>query len=333
MGKSFKRHVKDIGIISLIGIPWGYLICPECNGDFDLIIRSMIVSSFFWVLMWKGNELMSDLLDRHLEWLKMPTKRFIWGILGHTVCTVAIMVVIYLLFNFVIEFPISFSLIDYLFSIGITLAITLFIYSRKFLLAWKQLSIKDEKLQRENILSKYETLKNQVNPHFLFNSFNTLTTLIEDDPESAIEYIKELSNLYRYILETKEMEMVDIENEMRMVNSYIYLQKKRFGNALRLDCSLKNKKFKVPPLALQMLVENAVKHNIINKNNPLSIKITSNEGTLSVSNNLQKKDTVSDGPGNVGLKNLDSRYRFLSEKGISIRKTDGVFKVELPILT
>ena len=290
------------------------------------------VSSIFWVLMWKSNEMVSFTLNRSVEWLKAPVKRFIWGIVGHVLCTLIVISFMDFLLEYFYDVSINMALRDYMFSVAITLAITFVLYSRNFLMAWRELSVKDEKLQRENILSKYEALKNQVNPHFLFNSFNTLTSLIYEDADTAAEYVKELSNLYRYILETKEMETVPIDHEMKLVNSYIFLQKKRFGEALKLETSLMDPSVKVAPLGIQMLVENAIKHNIIDHKNPLTIQVGLKNEALFVINNLQRKDIVADGPGNIGLNNLKARYEYLAGKEIVITNKNGLFKVELPVL-
>jgi sensor histidine kinase YesM len=198
---------------------------------------------------------------------------------------------------------------------------------------WIKSIEKNEELKRENLQAKYEALKNQVNPHFLFNSLNTLSGVVEQKPELATGFIKKLSDIYRYVLEQNDKELVSIKEEMKFVEDYIYLSKMRFGTGLIFNSRLiKNQNFRVAPLGLQMLVENAIKHNIISDDKPLKIEIGIEEGFVIVKNNIQKKKTIVSTKEPLGLENLKKRYAYLSGLLIEIIKSDSAFIVKVPII-
>jgi hypothetical protein len=189
---------------------------------------------------------------------------------------------------------------------------------------WIKSIEKNEELKRENLLAKYEALKNQVNPHFLFNSLNTLSGVVEQKPEMATEFIKKLSDIYRYVLEQNDKELVSIHDELKFVEDYIFLSQMRFGKGLIFNSHImKDQNFHVAPLAIQMLVENAIKHNIILDDMPLKIEMESENGFVIVRNNLQKKKTIISGKEPLGLENLIKRYAYLSGEPVEVIESDG----------
>ena len=198
---------------------------------------------------------------------------------------------------------------------------------------WIKTIEKNEELKRENLQAKYEALKNQVNPHFLFNSLNTLTGVVEQKPELATNFIKRLSDIYRYVLEQNDKEIVSIHEEMKFVEDYIFLSKMRFGEGLIFNSHLtKNQNFQVAPLGIQMLVENAIKHNIISDDMPLKIEVENEDGCIIVKNNLQRKNTTISGTEPLGLANLKHRYAYLSGASVEVIESEGKFIVKLPII-
>jgi LytS/YehU family sensor histidine kinase len=198
---------------------------------------------------------------------------------------------------------------------------------------WIKSIEKNEELKRENLLAKYEALKNQVNPHFLFNSLNTLSGVVEQKPEMATEFIKKLSDIYRYVLEQNDKELVSIHDELKFVEDYIFLSQMRFGKGLIFNSHImKDQNFHVAPLAIQMLVENAIKHNIILDDMPLKIEMESENGFVIVRNNLQKKKTIISGKEPLGLENLIKRYAYLSGEPVEVIESDGKFIIKLPII-
>jgi two-component system LytT family sensor kinase len=213
----------------------------------------------------------------------------------------------------------------------ITIIITLGYYTADFFSEWKKLLIQEEEFKREALSLQFDALKNQVNPHFLFNSLNVLTSLVETDPPLAVRFIKQLSEVYRYVLEHKDKELIELDTELQFVNAYVYLQKIRFDNSLVVDISLENTAGRIIPLSLQMLVENAIKHNVISTDKPLHISILCNGDYLVVKNNLQKKTVIHE-TGSIGLKNIRERYAYFSKLPVIIEETNEMFTVKLPLI-
>jgi len=194
---------------------------------------------------------------------------------------------------------------------------------------------KMERLQQEKIQFRFEVLRNQVNPHFLFNSFNTLISTIEDDPKLAVEYVEQLSDFFRNIVNYRDKDIISLKEEIELLYTYYFLQKKRYGNNLQLvimisdDEKMKNS---IPPLSLQLLLENAIKHNAITKEDPLmvTIEIIGNE-YLSVINNINKRISKESGSG-MGLQNIINRYHLLTNKKVTVTDTKNHFTVSLPLI-
>lgn len=211
----------------------------------------------------------------------------------------------------------------------ITILITWIIYSISFFKNWRNLKLQEEKMKNKMLELEYEALKNQVNPHFLFNSLNVLTALVTDN-EDAVLFIKKLSDVYRYILEQKSNEIIDLKTELEFTDSYIYLHKIRFGENLIVNNNVYNTSGKIVPLSLQMVVENAIKHNIVSPDDPLTIEIFNKDDYLYVINNLQYK--INRNSSGIGLKNIKSRYKYLSKQTFEYKKTEKQFIVKIPII-
>jgi two-component system, LytTR family, sensor kinase len=215
----------------------------------------------------------------------------------------------------------------------ILIIITSIIYAKSFFSEWRIQVVQGEKLKQEAISLQYQIMQNQVNPHFLFNSLNTLGSLIDLDTQKAKEFTRELSMFYRELLYFKDKDLVPLMEELNFVKKYIYLQKIRFGDNFEVQFFLKEANcYEVIPMSIQMMVENAVKHNIISKENPLTIIIgQSDETEIFVENNLQLRENVS-GSNHIGLKNLNERYLFLTGKEMIITRDDHFFRVTIPLI-
>ena len=190
-----------------------------------------------------------------------------------------------------------------------------------------------EQLQRENIQSQLEGLKNQVNPHFLFNSLNTLIYLIPEDPDKAVNFVQKLSKVYRYILEIRDKKIISIGEELEFLNAYVFLLKERFGENININIDIPKEYAhrKIVPLSLQILFENSIKHNIISTHKPLMIDVFIEKEKLIVKNNLQKKNHVSSST-RVGLQNIKNRYQFFTDKEVDVIVTASSFLVALPLV-
>ncbi|MFY7971900.1 MAG: two-component regulator propeller domain-containing protein [Flavobacteriales bacterium] len=192
---------------------------------------------------------------------------------------------------------------------------------------------KKEAVQRELFQSQFETLRNQVNPHFLFNSFNTLITTIAKSKEEGIDYVEKLSDYFRIILQQRDKETISVREELDLVEYYFFLQKKRFGDNLQVDIDVSDLALNsiIPPMSIQILAENAIKHNIITKAKPLKIRIYSTDNEIVVENNLQEKTTKEVSTG-VGLNNIVNRYQILFNRSIKAVKKETIFEIRLPII-
>jgi ligand-binding sensor domain-containing protein len=190
---------------------------------------------------------------------------------------------------------------------------------------------REAQLKRERVESQFEALKSQINPHFLFNSFNTLITIIEENPKVAVEYVEHLSDFYRSIIVYRERDFISLQEEMELVNSFSFLLQKRYETGYRLISRLNGIEGKIMPLALQMLVENAVKHNVISASKPLTVEIFSeNDGYITVRNNIQKK--IKPEPStHFGLQSLINRYQLLGERPVIVEDNVAFFTVKVPI--
>jgi LytS/YehU family sensor histidine kinase len=197
---------------------------------------------------------------------------------------------------------------------------------------WIETSLEAQKLKYENVHAQLHVMQNQSQPHFLFNTLNTLTSLIEEDQKTAIEFVQQLSNFYRYLLQREEHHLVRLDEELHFVNSYIFLQKKRFGENLKIEIYVDEAcgKKKLPVFVLLILFENAVKHNIVSSEMPLCIKVFCERNYLVVQNNLQKKVSIPPSNG-YGLANIRNRYHILGENEIIIEETETFFKVKIPL--
>ncbi len=224
----------------------------------------------------------------------------------------------------------------FVFALGYVLVL----HYKKIFLKMRNVSLELEKnrsemleLQKEKISSQLEALKNQIDPHFLFNNFSTLASIIEEDQETAVAFVQDLSNIYRYVLQTKVKKVVVLEEELDFIESYRFLMSKRFGDNLRLTLKIPEqfKKWYIVPFSLQLLVENAIKHNIISIKKPLYIEVVADGESLTVKNNLQKK-TAGIKSANIGLINIQNSYRLIADKQVEIIQKNSEFIVRIPLL-
>lgn len=221
----------------------------------------------------------------------------------------------------------------YAINIFMVLSVILSIFGYHFFVQWKQEKITAAELEKEKALVQYDNLKNQLNPHFLFNALSSLNSLIFENPQLASDFLQQLSKVYRYVLENKEKNLVTLETEMNFVNHYVQLLKTRFDGSLNIkfDIDEQAREMKIVPVTLQVLFENAVKHNVTSKENPLSIDVRNENDFLLVRNNLQKKHVIEESNGQ-GLGNLKNLYRYLSDNEVVIEENEKSFTVKIPLL-
>ena len=279
-------------------------------------------------------------LDNHFNKEKFSKKRIVVNILLSFIVTVLIIFLLRV-FEEVIVLGKSFKVYianespaNFIVAIVITFIIIISFYLVHFYKAYKDNQVKEQKIIAGTASAKFESLKNQLDPHFLFNSLNVLSSLIEENPENAQKFTTSLSKIYRYVLEQRDKELVSVEEELQFAKTYMNLLKMRFENSITYELPEKfgNEEAKVVPLSLQLLLENCIKHNIVSESKPLHIKIAIEENQLTITNNLQKKEVLQDRKG-VGLQNIVNRYAILTKRNVLVEENDNHFKVFLPILT
>ncbi len=267
-------------------------------------------------------------------------KRIIVGIVGSIVIT---LIGLFLLRMFTeltmndksfYEFISNENIRNYQFGLWITMTIVFIFHFIYFYNRYQQKKVKESQIIAKTESAKFESLKNQLDPHFLFNSLNVLTALIGENPMQAEKFTTKLSKVYRYVLQQKDKDLIPLEEELRFAKSYMELLNMRFegGIVFSIPETVSNLDLKIVPLSLQLLLENAVKHNVISSDNPLHIKIYEENGFLSVENNINLKDSIGKST-KVGLKNINQRYSLITNKTVEITNKDQIFKVRLPLLT
>lgn len=276
-------------------------------------------------------------IESQLSWSRSLGKQ----ILYHLVLPVLISIVAISLINLVMDalvYQVDFiRLLDQVITVVVTsFGISLVLLSDFGIILlnkWKQSATEAEKFKKENMEFRFDMLRNQVNPHFLFNSLNTLASLIYENQDQASDFVRQLAKVYRYVLENKDKELITLQEEHDFLKSYLYLLQIRFAQGLQinLQLDLENKGL-LAPMTVQLLVENAIKHNIVSASKPLKISIyTDEENSLVVANTLQKK--ISPEPSTkTGLANIKNRYAFLTDKEVEILETTENYTVRVPLI-
>ncbi|MBU3744359.1 MAG: hypothetical protein FGM61_07400 [Sediminibacterium sp.] len=218
-------------------------------------------------------------------------------------------------------------------SIFTTIAVTSIYEVVYFIQQLKASLTQKEALKREGLRAELHALKTQVNPHFLFNNLNTLCAIIPEDADKAVTFVEQLSKVYRYILEVKDEKTIPLQEEIQILKAYAFLLNTRFGNNFQLTITIPTNEMqtRIVPFSLQLLVENALKHNIVSRESPLNIEVTTAEGQLIVRNNIQKKQQIEKSTG-IGLMNIRNRYKLLTEKLVDVTETSQYFTVSLPLI-
>jgi len=331
--------IASYGIISMaIGHFFQWIMCPECVQDPQNVIENMGYSLMLGYGLFFNKYLYDFAIAPLVSWLKSPLKSL--GI-AFGITTLYSAFVIFLTnwfwFSFIGEMPFGIFLKTFpgiwVTEFIILYFISMWFYARAFFMDWKREFKQRELLKREALSAKYDVLKSQVNPHFLFNTLNVAGSLVDKDPGLAKNFLTRLSGMYRDILEFQEDDLVPLERELLLAERYLYLQEMRFGKAFHYQFpenkTLKN--FSIVPLSVQTLLENAFKHNRFSIEYPMNIKIFMDTDYLVVRNNHLATEE-SEYSINMGLENLRGRCRFLTGKEIEVIDQNGIFEVWLPVV-
>lgn len=322
----------------VIGLVLSVILCRDCSENWESVVMMVTMSTLYSYAFWFGIPYIYKILDKKYSWLDESIKKSILSLILITIYAYLISYIINILFNLYYnpdDIGYSIDITNYknhIITIVIVLIVSFFMTARGFFYEWKMQVEKEKKLIKENAQARYEILKNQIDPHFLFNSLNVLSSLIDENPDKSQEFLSKLSKLYRRTLEYKNDDLNTVENELNIVKDYIYLQNIRFEKAIESNIDISNNLLQkhLLPMSLQILVENIFKHNKTESKNPLKINIYSNENYIIVSNNRIKK--VVRTSNKKGLANIVDRYELLTDKKVIIESTDDFFQVSIPFL-
>ena len=290
--------------------------------------------------LYYANAILFMQLDNYFKEERFSRKRLFIGAFASFVVSILVIFLLRIFEDVIIErksleaFLATERPANYLVAIVVTFFVTLGIHAFYFYKAYQENKVKEQKVIAGTASAQFESLKNQIDPHFLFNSLNVLSSLIEENPENAQKFTTSLSKIYRYVLEQKDKELVPVAEELAFAKTYMNLLKMRFENSITFELpdGFNNEEAKVVPLSLQLLLENCIKHNVVSESKPLHIKIYIENNQLVVENNLQKKEVLSDRKG-VGLQNIVNRYAILTQRKVLVEETEKSFKILVPILT
>ena len=339
-----KRQFKEGVIVSLkITLIFALLFTLiNQNFSFKAIGYTLLISAMYSFGLGFIQGIINDSLSNKWDWIEHTNTRIWAGIVTTVLYTVPVVLLIdYVNFIVISGYNIDrfFSgrfLWQHVFYIILSFGVSAFIHARGFMIQWKN-AVKQESTKQEIVAktetAKFESLKNQLDPHFLFNSLNVLTSLIGENPQQAERFTTKLSKVYRYVLEQRNKDLVPIEEELKFAKTYMELLGMRFEEAVQFNIpdNISTNELKIVPLSLQLLLENAVKHNVVSTSKPLTINIYEEGSYLIITNNVNPKEAIGKST-KIGLQNIADRYGLITDKGVKIENNNKTFKVSLPLL-
>ncbi|WP_130736162.1 2TM domain-containing protein [Flavobacterium sp. J27] len=340
---NYLKEIKKafvIGIVIFLGLQIINFVVNQKLPGLEDLKWNFIFTMLYTVALYAANAVVFIQLDKHFEKNRFHLKRLVVGFLASFAISGFIIFLLRMLEDVgfenktIDEFFRTEKPSNYLVAMIITVFVTLIVHLVYFYKAYQENKLKEQKIIAGTASAKFESLKNQLDPHFLFNSLNVLSSLIEENPDNAQRFTTSLSKIYRYVLEQRDKELVSVDEELQFAKTYMNLLKMRFENSItyELPDQLNNEDAKVVPLSLQLLLENCIKHNVVSESKPLHITIAIEDNQLTISNNLQKKEVLQDRKG-VGLQNIVNRYAILTKRNVLVEENEIHFKVFLPILT
>ena len=335
---------KTFRTILYISLGTGLLFFTFFNDDktFTNLLLYILNSFIYSFVLTFGNGFVNDFLNKRYSWTEQTRIRTILGVIATVITNIVLIFICdYLVFVVINGMSQEYFFSDKMnftnwFILNIAFLISAILHAKGFMEELKKNTKKEvveQKLIAKSANAQFESLKNQLDPHFLFNSLNVLTALIDENPEQAQKFTTSMSKIYRYVLEKKDKEMVNVEDEIEFAKIYCNLLKTRFEDSVNFTFDVNPddlQKF-VVPLSLQLLLENCIKHNFATSSKPLNIRIFTEGKFLSIENNLQAREQLKESAG-IGLANIVQRYALLTKDNVFIEKTEQTFKVKIPIL-
>lgn len=302
---------------------------------FQLQVTLFIASFIFVSIVWELLRQINRTLNRWYPFERSLSNRIIIQLLLGVMVGIFTRSLIYFFGEPYLPFKLDelFIAATWVLYISVTVGVNLGFFTAYFIHRWKDSLILTERLEKEKSVVQFDNLKNQLNPHFLFNALTSLNSLIFENPALASQFLQQLSKVYRYVLQNKDKNFVSLQTEYDFIKNYISLLETRFQDAVSIEITFPDelRERALVPVTLQILIENALKHNIADRDKPLKIEIFPVSDYLIVSNNLQLRKLV-DTSNKQGLENLKSLYSFLTERPVIIEQTDTRFEVKIPLL-
>jgi two-component system LytT family sensor kinase len=312
-----------------------YALVNQIDSLQSILIRNLLFSVSISILLYVLFRLMFFVLNQYLPWETHRVRRILVEIPAIFIIAVAATIPFTLFFFGLAGADVTREQLisNTALAVLISLLINTFTEGIAIFRLYRDTLIDKERLKQETLRSHFETLKNQVGPHFLFNSLNTLIALIDESPHTAKNFVQKLSNYYRYVIQVNQEALVPLSIELALVKDYVFLLNQRYDNriVLQVDIPLEAEKNFIPPFALQMLVENAEKHNAISADRRLIIRIAIEHNRIVVENNRTPKKNIPPGTG-TGLENIQKRYALAAHQSIQIESNSDFFRVTLPLI-
>ncbi len=334
----FQENKKTLLLVTLGALITNFIFSPFSHMTIKNFAIGFTWHWIIWATQWFGNAYLVDWLSEKISWMEKPLLRAVTGIVGLIVYSLLAFSIVHVLMSKIFFNASLIESINWLstqslkYVLIISSTIALVLHTIGFFTNWKESKIEAEKLRAEMMTYKYEALRSQINPHFLFNSFNVLSELVYEDQGLAVKFIRQLSDIYRYVLDSKDRELVPLREEVDFIRKFGFLLQTRFDNNLKIDIQIEQTSDElIVPMSLQLLLENAVKHNEVSRQFPLLVEIHRYGDFIQVKNTLKRK-TNRESRTKTGLQNLIKRYKFLTEREVSLEETNDTFIVEVPIL-
>ena len=340
MGEKIK--IND-AVIRIIGVQFFGIVIPNATGLVDNTDRSlsylMLAYGFFIFiafLIWQGNRYFLFRLQEKFNWFIHPLQKVVVLLAMNVFYTAPLVILLLFLWYQMNNLPVDWQVIQVTTLVCVICVIFItHVYETVFLIKQRENDIvRSEQLERAKAQAELEALKNQIDPHFMFNSLNSLSYLIDHDTVKAKKFTESLAEVYRYILSNKDQTLVILEDELTFLEKYIALLDLRFKEALKVDFTFRQSiksEYLIPPISIFIAIENAVKHNEISKTKPLLVKVKQYGQWLSITNKKVKKKSLLHS-SKIGLKNLDERCKIVVGTGIKINNTKRLFEIQLPML-
>jgi sensor histidine kinase YesM len=330
--ESVFREIKVLALFFGASIIQSYFMCARCD-SFISYSRVILFTFCMWIFLFQGNDRLTHFVSRKISWIEYPIKRFLVGLaatIGYTLIAVFFLIFIFQTFvGFNFGSSIRFTVIV---SIVVTLVISVFLHAREFLSFWRRALLEAERFQRERISSRYESLKNRVNPQLLYSSLQSLSKLVYTDKENAVSSIKHLSRVYRYILDTRDKEVVTVDEEIKLLESFLFLVNTRFRETVRVSINISPGQFMISPLSIQLIIESIIENSLFTVDDPLSVRVRCDANYIIIDASPQWATVQAMDKVTEILRHIENNYSLLSSAKLKYDLSQHSFLCRIPMV-